>query len=209
MIQFCLVMMAFNGAVLVLGPVVARAHLGGPAAWGAISASDAFGLIAGGLVSLRYIPRRPMLFVVLTGGCIAISPLALALVLPLPVICACAFVVGLLCEVMMVQWTVQMATRIPSDKLARVTSYDAMGSLAAMPAGALAAGPLAATIGVSATQFAAAAVIVVASALTLIPRDIRTIRNDVAVGGDVTGGLVFEEALSPAIASAQAGADLG
>jgi len=49
----------------------------------------------------------------------------------------------------------------------------------------------------------------VASALTLIPRDIRTIRNDVAVGGDVTGGLVFEEALSPAIASAQVGADLG
>ena len=68
MIQYCLVMMAFNGAFLVLGPVVARTHLGGPAAWGAISAADALGLIAGGLVSLRYTPRRPMLFVVLTGG---------------------------------------------------------------------------------------------------------------------------------------------
>jgi predicted MFS family arabinose efflux permease len=209
-IQFCLVMMAFNGAVLVLGPVVARAHLGGPAAWGAISASDALGLIAGGLVSLRYIPRRPMLFVVLTGGFIALSPLALALVLPLPVICACAFAVGLACEVMMVQWTVAMATRIPSDKLARVSSYDAMGSLAAMPAGALAAGPLAARIGVSATQFAAAGVIVVSSALTLIPRDIRTIRNDAVLRrGDVTDALVLDDALSPAIASAQAGADLG
>jgi predicted MFS family arabinose efflux permease len=208
-IQFCVVMMAFNGAFLVLGPVVARSHLGGPAAWGAISASDALGLVAGGLVSLRYIPRRPMLFVVLTGGSIAISPLALALVLPLPVICLSAFAVGLLCEVMMVQWTVQMATRIPSDKLARVSSYDAMGSLAAMPAGALAAGPLAATIGVSATQFAAAAVIVVASALTLIPRDIRTIRNGDLARGDVTEAVVLDEALSPAIASAPAGADLG
>src|SRR5579863_1151691 len=208
-IQFCLVMMAFNGAFLVLGPVVARAHLGGPAAWGAISASDALGLVAGGLVSLRYIPRRPMLFVVLTGGWIAVSPLALALVLPLPVICLSAFAVGLLCEVMMVQWTVQMATRIPSDKLARVSSYDAMGSLAAMPLGALAAGPLAAGIGVSATQFAAAGVIVVSSALTLIPRDIRTIRNGDAVRGDVAEVLVLDEALSPAIASAQAGADLG
>jgi predicted MFS family arabinose efflux permease len=208
-IQFCLVMMAFNGAFLVLGPVVARSHLGGPAAWGAISASDALGLVAGGLVSLRYIPRRPMLFVVLTGGSIAISPLALALVLPLPVICLSAFAVGLLCEVMMVQWTVQMATRIPSDKLARVSSYDAMGSLAAMPLGALAAGPLAAGIGVSATQFAAAGVIVVSSALTLIPRDIRTIRSgDVAHRG-VTDGFVLDGALSPAIASAQAGADLG
>ncbi|HEX9040704.1 MAG TPA: MFS transporter [Trebonia sp.] len=208
-IQFCLVMMAFNGAFLVLGPVVARAHLGGPAAWGAISASDAFGLIAGGLVSLRYIPRRPMLFVVLTGGSIAITPIALALVLPLPVICLSAFIVGLLAEVMMVQWTVALATRIPSDMLARVTSYDAFGSLAAMPAGALAAGPLAARIGVSATQFAAAAVIVVSSALTLIPRDIWTYRSGDAARGDVTGRLVLEEALSPAIASAQAGADLG
>ncbi len=208
-IQFCLVMMAFNGAFLVLGPVVARAHLGGPAAWGAISASDALGLVAGGLVSLRYVPRRPMLFVVVTGGFIALSPLALALVLPLPVICACAFSVGLFCEVMMVQWTVIMATRIPSDKLARVSSYDAMGSLAAMPAGALAAGPLAASIGVPATQFAAAAVIVVASALTLIPRDIRAMRNGDAVRGDITEALVLGDALSPAIASAQAGADLG
>jgi MFS family permease len=209
-IQFCLVMMAFNGAFLVLGPVVARAHLGGPAAWGAISASDALGLIAGGLVSLRYTPRRPMLFVVLTGGSIAITPLALGLVLPLPVICLSAFSVGLLAEVMMVQWMVALATRIPSDKLARVTSYDAFGSLAAMPAGALAAGPLAARIGVSATQFAAAAVIVVSSALTLIPRDIWTIRTgDHVRGDDVTDSLAPQEALSPAIASAQAGADLG
>ena len=177
-IQFCLVMMAFNGGTMVLGPVVARAHLGGPAAWGAITAADAFGLIVGGLISLRYIPRRPMLFVVVTGGTMAIPPLALALVLPLPAICLAAFSIGALAEVMMVQWTVQMATRIPADKLARVSSYDALGSMAAMPIGALAAGPLAAGIGVSATQFASAAVIVVASAFTLIPRDIWTIRND-------------------------------
>jgi hypothetical protein len=80
-----------------------------------------------------------------------------------------------------VRWTVEMATRIPSDKLARVSSYDALGSMAAMPIGALAAGPLAAAIGVSATQFAAAAVIVIASALTLLARDIWIIRSDDAV----------------------------
>ena len=177
-IQFCLVMMAWNGGFEVLGPVVARAHLGGPAAWGSITAANALGLIGGGVVSLRYTPRRPMLFVVVTGGAMAVSPLALALVLPLPLICLVALALGALSEVMMVQWTVAMATRIPADKLARVSSYDALGSLAAMPAGALIAGPLAAVFGVSATQFAAAGVIVAASALTLIPRDIWTIRSD-------------------------------
>jgi MFS family permease len=196
-IQFCLVMMAFNGAVMVLGPVVARLHLGGPAAWGAITAADALGLVAGGLVSLRYTPRRPMLFVVLTGGAMAISPLALALVLPLAVICVVAFGLGVLLEMMMVQWTVAMATRIPPGKLARVSSYDALGSMAAMPVGALVAGPLAAAIGVSAAQFAAAAVILIASALTLVPRDIRTIRVD-GIGPADPGDVPLSE-LVPAV----------
>jgi predicted MFS family arabinose efflux permease len=220
-IQYCLVMMAWNGGFMVLGPVVARAHLGGAAAWGAISAADALGLILGGLISLRYTPRKPMLFVVFTGGTFALSPLMLGLVAPLPVICLTAFGLGTLGEVMMVQWTVAMATRIPPDKLARVSSYDAFGSLAAMPLGALVAGPLAASIGVPATQFAAAAVIAVASAFTLIPRDIWTIRSDdVVPGGSGAAGRVAEElavsgavasgaVASAAIASAQAGADLG
>src|SRR5580692_1586305 len=222
-IQYCLVMMAWNGGFMVLGPVVARAHLGGAAAWGAISAADALGLILGGLISLRYTPRKPMLFVVCTGGIFALSPLVLGLIAPLPVICLTAFGLGTIAEVMMVQWTVAMATRIPSDKLARVSSYDAFGSLAAMPLGALVAGPLAAGIGVPATQFAAAAVIVVASACTLIPRDIWTIRSDDVVPGspDAAGLTVAElagsgaaagaapSAIASAIASAQAGADLG
>src|SRR6202044_2023357 len=76
-IQYALVMMAFNGAFFVLGPVVARTHLGGPAAWGAITAADALGLVAGGLVSRRYSPRKPMLFVVGSGAALALTPLAL------------------------------------------------------------------------------------------------------------------------------------
>jgi MFS family permease len=176
--QFCVVMMAWYGAFSVLGPVVAREHLGGPAAWGAITAADAFGLIAGGLAALRFTPRRPMLFVVLTGGAIAISPLSLAMVLPLPAVCLASFGLGVFVEMMMVQWTVTMARNIPPDKLARVSSYDVLGSVMAMPAGALIAGPLGAAIGASSAQYAAAAVIVVASALALIPRDIRTFGGD-------------------------------
>ncbi len=178
--QFCIVMMAWYGAFSVLGPVVAREHLGGAAAWGAITAADSLGLIAGGLVSLRFTPGRPMLFVVLTGAAVAISPLSLAMVLPLPAVCAASFSLGVFVEMMMVQWTVALARKIPPDKLARVSSYDALGSVMAMPAGALIAGPLAAAIGVSSAQYAAAAAIIVASALALVPRDIRTMRSDAA-----------------------------
>jgi predicted MFS family arabinose efflux permease len=184
--QFCIVMMAWYGAFSVLGPVVARQHYGGPAAWGAITAADAFGLIAGGLASLRFTPRRPMLFVVLTGGAVAISPLSLAMVLPLAAVCVASFGLGVFVEMMMVQWTVTMARNIPSDKLARVSSYDVLGSVMAMPAGALIAGPLGTAIGISNAQYAAAAAIIIASALALIPRDIRTIRSGNAL---VSSGL--------------------
>src|SRR6266496_817185 len=176
-IQYCVVLAAWYGAFDVLGPVVAREHLGGPAAWGAITAADAFGLIAGGLAALRFTPRRPMLFVVLTGGAVAISPLSLAMVLPLPAVCLASFGLGVFVEMMMVQWTVTMARNIPPDKLARVSSYDVLGSVMAMPAGALIAGPLGTAIGAARAQYAAAAVIVIASALALIPRDVRTFRS--------------------------------
>lgn len=203
-IQFCLVMMAWCAAFQVLGPVVAKAHLGGPAAWGAITAADSFGLIAGGLVSLRFTPRKPMLFVVLTGGAIAISPLSLALVLPLPVICLAAFCLGVLVEMMLVQWTVAMTRAIAPDKLARVSSYDALGSMMAMPVGALIAGPVAAAIGVPGAQLAAAALIAGVSGLCLIPRDIRTIRGDqlgAAMRGDAEAAAGAGAALpEPALA---------
>src|SRR5580698_958302 len=127
--QFSVVMMAWYGAFSVLGPVVARAHLGGPAAWGAITAAEAVGLIVGGLASLRASPRRPMLFVVLMGAAIAVSPLSLGMAWPLPAVCLASFFLGIVMEITMVQWTVAMARNIPRVKLARVSSYDVLGSV--------------------------------------------------------------------------------
>lgn len=174
--EYSVVMMAWYGGFQVLGPAVARAHLGGPAAWGAITATESVGFIAGGLMALRFTPRRPMLFVVLMGATIAAPTLTLALLWPLPAVCLFSFGAGAAVEVMMVQWTVVMAKNIPPDKLARVSSYDVLGSTMAMPVGALLAGPIAAAIGISVTQYAAALLIVGASALALIPREIRRFR---------------------------------
>jgi MFS family permease len=178
-LQFTVVLTAWAGGFQVLGPAVADAHLGGAAAWGLISAAEATGLIAGGLVALRWSPKRPMLFIVLSGGAIAVSPLSLAMatLLPLWVICASSFFLGVVIEAMSVVWTVTMAANIPADKLARVSGYDGLGSMMGMPVGALVAGPLAARIGVSATQYGAAAITLIASALALIPRDVWTMRG--------------------------------
>jgi predicted MFS family arabinose efflux permease len=108
---------------------------------------------------------------------ISISSLSLAMLLPLPVICLAAFCIGVTIEAMMVIWTVTMATKIQPGMLARVSAYDALGSTMGMPAGALVAGPIASVIGVSVTQYGAAALILIASAFALIPRDVRKTRT--------------------------------
>src|SRR5213595_1695888 len=48
-------------AATYLGPVVAKQSLGGAAAWGLIAAGWGAGTVAGGLISLRWKPLRPML----------------------------------------------------------------------------------------------------------------------------------------------------
>jgi len=205
-LQFTVVLTAWAGGFQVLGPAVADAHLGGAAAWGLISAAEATGLIAGGLVALRWSPKRPMLFIVLSGGAIAVSPLSLAMatLLPLWVICASSFFLGVVIEAMSVVWTVTMAANIPADKLARVSGYDGLGSMMGMPVGALVAGPLATRIGVSATQYGAAAITLIASALALIPRDIWTMR---ATAGNPALLSAAEAAPSDDLAAASAPAE--
>jgi predicted MFS family arabinose efflux permease len=175
--QFCIVMMAWFGGFEVLGPVVAKEHLGGPVAWGAIMAAQSVGLVAGGLVSLRWAPRRPMFTVVTIGAIMAVTPLSLAMLWPLPLICLTSFGVGAATEIMMVVWTVAMARNIRPGTLARVSGYDALGSMMATPAGALIAGPAALAIGVRRTQYSATAIIVAVSGLALIPRDVRRMRT--------------------------------
>ncbi|GAA3809165.1 MFS transporter [Sphaerisporangium flaviroseum] len=180
--QFCVILMAWYGSFQVLGPAVAKAHLGGPAAWGAIASAEALGLVLGGLLSLRFTPRRPMLFVVCIGGTMAVSPLSLAMQWPLSVLCLAAVFLGVTMEMMIVQWSVALVRNVPADKLARVSAYDAFGSVMAMPLGALLAGPIAAQIGLSATQYGAAVLIVAVSALTLLSRDVRTMRSPTVSG---------------------------
>jgi hypothetical protein len=53
-----------------------------------------------------------------------------------------------------------------------------LGSVLAMPVGALVVGPLAASIGVPLTEYGAVVLILVASLLALAPREVRSLRSD-------------------------------
>ncbi len=61
-IEFSVFGLAVYGPFMVLGPVVARDKLGGPAAWGLIVASGATGMLLGAVIAMRIRPRRPLRF---------------------------------------------------------------------------------------------------------------------------------------------------
>src|SRR5439155_24779013 len=56
--QFAVVNAVEQGTEQVLGPAIAKAHLGGATGWGLVLTAGSVGLVAGGLVLLRLRPHR-------------------------------------------------------------------------------------------------------------------------------------------------------
>jgi MFS family permease len=176
-VQFSLVNAVLQGSFSVLGPAVADAELGGAKAWGLIVAAQSAGLLTGGLLALRFRPQRILL--VASLGILLGAPELLALGVPLPtlVIAGCSFVAGLGVETFGVLWDLAMQQNIPTDRLSRVYSYDALGSFVFIPVGQALAGPVADLIGVRETLWGAAAVVVGSTLAVLAVRDVRELRR--------------------------------
>ena len=179
-LQFGFVNAAQVGAVNVLGPTVAKAHLGGPAAWGAVLTAQTVGLVVCGVMMLRWRPQRILRIATYGAFAIAFVLVALAIPAPLPIVILAAFATGFGMEIFGVLWDTAVMQEIPQDKLSRISSYDALGSWVLMPLGFIVAGPVAAVIGVRATFFASAAFTIVATGLVLLSRDVRTLERRVA-----------------------------
>lgn len=153
---------AWNGAaavLLTLGPVLAVEELGGEGVWIAILQAGAVGLLAGSLLAGRARPKRPILVANLGLATYALPLALLAAEAPAPAVIAAYGLaqagLGFLSPV----WETSVQAAIPSGALARVTSYDWLLSLAAMPL-AYVLGPLAADAWGTATPLWIAAVVV-------------------------------------------------
>jgi len=164
-------------AFFILGPVVARQHLGGASAWGLIAAALGAGSVLGGLVALRVTPRRPL---VVANLALTLSALQiLALVPPLSTVAIMAACVlgfaGLtfLNEV----WFATVGQIIPADVLARANSFDWLLSLIAMPAGFAVWGPIADHVGIQPALVAAAVILALPSFLIVLHPAVRSVRR--------------------------------
>ena len=168
-----LFLFAIEGPIQVLGPIVARDVYDGARTWGFTSAAMGIGQIAGGLLSLRWRPRRPML-VIAAGMSLAAVPVALlALEAPVWTLYVSLAVMGVEWGLYDPFWMTCMQRVVAPDMISRVSSYDYLGSLAFFPAGLALAGPLADAFGITAVLWASAGVAVVVSVFQLSWRDVR------------------------------------
>ena len=168
-----LFLFAIDGPIQVLGPIVARDVYDGARTWGFTSAAMGVGQIAGGLLSLRWRPRRPLL-VIAAGMSVTAFPVAfLALEAPVWTLYLSLAVVGVEWGLYDPFWLTCMQRVVAPEMISRVSAYDYLGVLAFYPAGLALAGPLADVFGRSTVLWGAAGTALVVSAFQLAWRDIR------------------------------------
>ena len=166
----------YGGAQGVLGPVVVGEHVS-RAAWGYALSAMMTGFVLGGLLSLVWKPRRALLvgqwFLLLT----ACFPLAMAVSDNVWVILAGAFLHGFGLEIFSVGWDLSIQENVPEHMLARVYSFDQLGSFIARPVGLALTGPLATAVGERRWLGVVAAAIVVSGLAAFLVRDVRRLER--------------------------------
>lgn len=175
-LQFMIINAAIAGGFHVLGIVVATETIGRQS-WGLVLGAQTVGAFVGGVVAARWRPRRQLQFGVGAVALVAPPLAALAVAPRLDVLLVTMFVSGVAIELFAVVWDLSLQESIPTDKLARVYSYDALGSFLAVPIGQVLVGPLALAFGRDGVLLALATSVVLASAVAVGLPSVRTLAN--------------------------------
>ncbi|MFI1380924.1 MFS transporter [Embleya sp. NPDC020886] len=160
-VQFALLNGVVTAVETVYGPLVAEEHWGAAWPWGVALSALGLGTLFGGLILVRYRPRR-----LLRAGNWGLLPLApgfaaLAVPVPWPLFALSMFVCGVGLEVFGVCWMLALRQEIAPEYVARVSAYDWIGSMALAPACTALAGPAGNAFGTGNMLWACAAASVV------------------------------------------------
>ncbi|MEV3859966.1 MFS transporter [Streptomyces sp. NPDC050095] len=179
--QFSVVVAVVGAAESVFGPLVARDELGGAGPWGLALGAFGVGTILGGLLMMRWKPRRLLFAATLSVFSLALPSAALAIPVALPVLVAVMFVSGVTIEIFGVSWITALHQEIPEEKLSRVSAYDWFGSVAMVPLATALAGPAESAFGRTPALWGCAALVVLATSAVLFVPDVRNLRRKEAV----------------------------
>ena len=165
----------FGGAQGVVGPIVVGEGIGRQA-WGFALGAMMVGFMAGGLLCLRWHPRRGLFYGSLFLCLTPLFPLAMVSD-QLWIILVGAFLHGFGLQVFDVQWNASIQEQVPDDKLSRVYSVDIAGSFVARPLGLALTGPLAQAVGFDRWLCIVAGVMLVAEIAPFLSRDVRRLER--------------------------------
>ncbi len=177
LVVLCVYSVVVLPAIFVLGPVLAERELGGVRAWAVITAAFGLGSITGDLLILRFKPRRPLLWSGIGFTVASAQALIIGSGLPVAGIAALEAVTGVAVAAGWGLWETTLQEQIPEHAISRVSSYDYLVSVGAMPIGLTLAGPVAEVIGLHETLVLQTAIgLPVALAVLLVP-GVRTLRT--------------------------------
>ncbi|WP_280693138.1 MULTISPECIES: MFS transporter [unclassified Kitasatospora] len=186
-VQYGVVNACLIAAESVLGPIVADQRLGGPRPWGLVNAAMGAGLVAGGLLMVRWQPRR-LLLAGTFGILLFAAPAAtLAAGASLTTIGCAMFASGVGGTVYGVCWMIALQQEIPAASFSRVAAYDWCGSVALAPVGTAAAAPLAGGLGLNGALWACAGGMTLLSLLVLAVPEVRRLARASALPPTVGG----------------------
>ncbi|MGI8433212.1 MAG: MFS transporter [Nocardioidaceae bacterium] len=162
------------GALSTLGPVIATETLG-KAQWGWVLSAFAAGTLSMTVVMLWWRLEHPVRAGMLGMTLVAAPILMLGLHPTVVSLLLLFFVAGCGEEVFSIGWQTAYHEHVPGHLLARVASYDALGSFVAIPVGAVLFGPLAAAFGARDVLVVAAVVYLVVALSTLLSASVRNL----------------------------------
>lgn len=143
--------------VFVIGPAIAKEHLGGSSAWATILTGEAIGALLGGIVGFKWRPRQPLFSLGAILGLAAIQPALLALAAPVAAVAWAAALTGFGFAFGTVVYETLVQERIKPEHLSRVSAYDWFIAMCCLPLGYALAGPAADLIGMNAVLWFGAA----------------------------------------------------
>ncbi|MFE2943975.1 MFS transporter [Streptomyces sp. NPDC059255] len=186
-LQFFVVNAVTAGGIQVLGPTIADSTYG-RTVWGLVLATQMAGALIGGFLVGRSRSRHALRIGVAVVALDALPLIALAEAAPLALLVVAMFVNGLALEQFGVAWDVSLQENVPPDRLARVYSYDMLGSILALPVGEMTAGTLSERFGSRATLLGGVCLVLSVTLAALCSKDVRSL----TVKGGVVGGEVPE-----------------
>ncbi|MFD2420488.1 MFS transporter [Amycolatopsis pigmentata] len=168
---------SLTAGIGVLGPIVALRSWGGPQAWSLVAGASTLGMLCGAGVSARLRPQRPVVAGLLMMSLLAVPPLLLAANVPPWAVMPAMFCAGLANDVFGVLWNTAMQREVPEEVLARVASYDWLGTMVLAPVGVLVAAPLSTAFGPSPVLVGCAVLVAVSTAAALASPGVRRLRR--------------------------------